>query len=320
VTKSDPHDLHVFMAQVSAEMASEYERIYKKAAGDPGTAGDEGEENWATLLRDWLPPNYHVETKGQLIAPDGSLSPQVDVLVLKPSYPRKLREKKVWLAGGVAAAFECKTTVTARHVTEAVERCARFKSLYAPRHGSPLKELRSPLIYGLIAHSHSWKGEKSDPVGNIERSLATAESAVTHPRLQLDLLCAADLATWSAAHITMYEAKWNPGQQAHLERAFEGPFGPMTSLTCSARETPSQTSEFQPVGAFISILTQQLAWEDASLRDIADYYRLADLWGSAAGDMRPWASSVYSDGVRAQLVAGRGTNGQAWDEWSISLI
>jgi hypothetical protein len=104
------HALHTFMAQVTNEMASEYERIYARAAEDPGTAGDEGEENWAALLREWLPPNYHVKTKGRLLSHDGSMSPQIDVLVLKPSYPLKLLEKKIWLADGVAAAFECKTT------------------------------------------------------------------------------------------------------------------------------------------------------------------------------------------------------------------
>ncbi|WOF45096.1 hypothetical protein KNJ79_09585 [Sphingopyxis indica] len=51
------HDLHTFMAQVTTEMASEHERIYAKSAGGPGTTGGEGEENWATLLRDWLPPS-----------------------------------------------------------------------------------------------------------------------------------------------------------------------------------------------------------------------------------------------------------------------
>jgi hypothetical protein len=85
-----PHALHMFMAQVTEEMASEYERIYARAVEDPGTAGDEGEENWATLLRDWLPPNYHVRTKGRLLSHNGLMSPQIDVLVLKPSYPRKL--------------------------------------------------------------------------------------------------------------------------------------------------------------------------------------------------------------------------------------
>src|SRR5579864_7944483 len=146
------------MSQISQEMASEYARIRARAREDPGTAGDEGEENWAEILRGWLPATYQVETKGRLIGHDGRMTPQVDIVVLKPSYPRRLLKKKVFLAGGVAAAFECKATLTAAHVATAVETCTKVKSLFEPRQGSPYRELRSPIVFGLLAHSHSWKG------------------------------------------------------------------------------------------------------------------------------------------------------------------
>ena len=45
------HDLYDFMQQVSDEMSTEYHRIQRRAAEDPGTAGDQGEENWAGMLR-----------------------------------------------------------------------------------------------------------------------------------------------------------------------------------------------------------------------------------------------------------------------------
>ena len=45
MSDTQPHDLHTFMEQVTREIASEYKRIYTRAAEDPGTAGDEGEEN-----------------------------------------------------------------------------------------------------------------------------------------------------------------------------------------------------------------------------------------------------------------------------------
>ncbi len=313
-----PHDLYTFMAQVSDEMASEYERIYARAAEDPGTAGDEGEENWATLFREWLPPTYHVQTKGRLIGHDGAMSLQIDVLVLKPSYPKKLLEKKVWLAAGVAAAFECKTTLKASHVKAAVERCIEFKRLYPERTGSPYRELRSPLIYGLLAHSHSWKGERSDPVGNIKKVLEDAAPAVSHPRLMLDLLCVADLATWSGSYITDYRAAWKPEDRQELEQDFGGPRGPMSSLVCSAVDGDQQASEFRPIGALISHLTQKLAREDVAVRDIADYYRMANMWGTGQGMMQPWPVSVYSEGVRAQILAGRSVNGGGWDEWNLA--
>ena len=151
------HDLHDFMRQLSNEMAAEYDRIQKRATEDPGTAGDQGEENWAELLRGWLPRTYAVVTKGRIISADGRTSPQVDVLVLKDVYPERLLDKKLYLAAGVAAAFECKTTLTAAHIAKAVQTCVIIKDLYPVREGSPYKELHAPIVYGLLAHSHSWK-------------------------------------------------------------------------------------------------------------------------------------------------------------------
>ena len=42
--KEKPHDLYDFMKQVTNDMSLEYHRIQKRAAEDPGTAGDQGEE------------------------------------------------------------------------------------------------------------------------------------------------------------------------------------------------------------------------------------------------------------------------------------
>ena len=55
MSQDKTHDLYDFMQQISNEMAAEYDRIQKRATEDPGTAGDQGEENWAELLRGWLP-------------------------------------------------------------------------------------------------------------------------------------------------------------------------------------------------------------------------------------------------------------------------
>jgi hypothetical protein len=84
------HELHDFMSQLTEDIRSEYERIQKRVFEDPGTAGDEGEENWAELLRKWLPSGYRVVTKGRILGYQGIASPQVDIIVLHPSYPEYL--------------------------------------------------------------------------------------------------------------------------------------------------------------------------------------------------------------------------------------
>jgi hypothetical protein len=196
MAQQKPHDLYKFMQQISEEVALEYERIQMRATEDPGTAGDQGEENWAELLRDWLPRTYEVVTKGRIISQDGVTSPQIDVLVLNGAYPKKLVRKKLYLAAGVAAAFECKVTLKPSHIVETIENCTKIKNLYPIRTGTPYKELHSPIIYGLLAHSHAWKGEKSTPEKNIELKLLEVDGIhAAHPRLQLDLVCVADLAS-----------------------------------------------------------------------------------------------------------------------------
>jgi len=139
------NDLHDYLLGVTEDMSRDYHQIQKRATQDPGTAGDQGEENWAELLRGWLPPTYQVVTKGRILGHDGNASPQVDVLVLRPSYPRKLLGKKLYLAGGVAAAFECKVTLKKSHIYEAFQTAALINKLLPPRWGSPYKELHNPI-------------------------------------------------------------------------------------------------------------------------------------------------------------------------------
>jgi hypothetical protein len=84
------HELLDFLKQSSDAIQAEYERIARRSAEDPGTAGDEGEENWKSLLADWLPPYYQVVTKGRVLFWNGKASPQMDVIVLAPEYPKGL--------------------------------------------------------------------------------------------------------------------------------------------------------------------------------------------------------------------------------------
>jgi hypothetical protein len=165
--ESEYHDLHDFMSSVTKEMADDYNRIQKRVKEDPGTAGDQGEENWAELLRDWLPPIYQVVTKGRILSHTGITSPQVDVLVLKPTYPKKLLKKKIYLAAGVAAAFECKIKLEKQHIDTTTDNAAKIRRNFQNRIGSPYKELNSSMIYGLLAHSHDWRRPKSKPIGTM---------------------------------------------------------------------------------------------------------------------------------------------------------
>jgi hypothetical protein len=51
------HDFFKLLADVNEALARDYRRIRQRSADDPGTAGDQAEEDWAEILRSWLPAN-----------------------------------------------------------------------------------------------------------------------------------------------------------------------------------------------------------------------------------------------------------------------
>ena len=166
----------------------------------------------------------------------------------------------------------------AEHIEKAVKTCVKIKNLYPERKGTPYKELHAPIVYGLLAHSHSWTGPNSKPEDNIERKLRASDASyVLHPRPGLDLLCVADLGTWTSSKTTFV----GPRVIRDYESTPYSVYGPEgAALSMHIGHTPSsshQVQHFTPIGTLISYLTQRLAWEDQTLRDLADYYRLTGI-------------------------------------------
>ena len=311
------HDLHHFMWQLSRDMAVNYEYLQTRVTEDPGTTGDQAEIHWAEWLREWLPPTYKVVTKGRIINQYGEASGQIDVLVLKSFYPEKLYTNKHYLSVGVAAAFECKTTLKASHIEEATAACVKIQKLYRHREGTPYKELHSPIVYGLLAHSHDWKGENATPEANIIRKLSESDILhVSHPRQGLDLLCVADCGTWVLAKIL-----WYVGPESVLRKEFALRKTLPEGINCGHLEhTPfreNETRDFTPIGTFYANLMERLAWEDPTLRDIVDYYQATKIAGGGGGRLRGWSLEKFSDVVQKQIRGGRrlSNNTVSWDEW-----
>jgi hypothetical protein len=323
------NDLFDYMRDATHQMQSEYERIQKRATEDPGTAGDNGEENWAALLRLWLPQYYSIVTKGRIMNSEGECSPQIDVLVLSPSYPKALLGKKEYLEGGVVAAFECKLTLTAEHIREAVKTSAKIHRLSEQRRDTPYKELHSRIRYGLLAHSHVWKGEKSTPIDNVQKHLSDAEGKETnHPREQIDVICISDLATWNTSKMIF------AGQQilSALEIRYKG-FGKLwqsiqsdggvieTVHTCFAaihQEDEEKKKLFTPIGSFLTKILEMLAWEDVNLRPIADYFINSNILGAGVGECKIGSLGILSDELADKIRKGNYLiNEGRWDEWKM---
>jgi hypothetical protein len=315
------HDLFQFMASVRTSMGETYSRITARSVQDPGTAGDQAEESWASVLRDWLPSNYHVVTKGRILAPNGDTSPQVDVLVLVPSYPRSLLTQKFYFAGGVVAAFECKLTMRDSDWEKVFATAARIKRLLEPTLGTPFDELHQPPFFGLLTHTLKQRktakngetliGDALDHIRKHEVSFAQS------PREMLDLVCVADQGIYvlnKSVHIHPY-MDTSARQMLREARTREA----VTTIYIARSENSGWTrrgwdTAGEIFGGLIHALTRYIAYRDPSIRAFSDYLSLSGTWGGI-GVPVTWKLSVLSRGVITRL-RRHGYEESPWSPWA----
>ncbi|MEV6287115.1 DUF6602 domain-containing protein [Kribbella sp. NPDC051770] len=288
------HDLVEFVRQAAQEMALEYQRIYARTREDPGTAGDEGEENWAELLRRWLPSTHHVVTKGRILASDGQASRQVDVLVLSPSYPRGLIGKKLYFAAGVLAAFECKTTLRPEHIKVAIERAVSIAQI-----GRSDESVNRKIVYGLLAHSAQVPDTRTPAADTISRLLHEKDQElVRDPRDCLGVVCVADLGTWAMTQSLMLLDDLYP---PHLLSGYGGP-----SASYPFGDEFDDDPAPEPIGRLLTCLLQALGEEDSGLQPFAQYFADVGLYGVSHAETRRWMLKDLPPGIIRRPTGSQG--------------
>jgi hypothetical protein len=254
------------------------------------------------LFKNWLPSDYQIVTKGRLVSEKGKASPQVDVIVLYPFYPKHLLDKKLYLTAGVAAAFECKNTLMGSHIVKAVQNSVSIKDLTIYNKGTYKKELYSPIIYGLVCHSHSWKSDDSLTTKIITEKLVQSDQEYcTNPRQCLDFVCVSDLAVWSSLKqplsLKLYEQygtqvlKWDEGIQSAYALSDKYKFGDGTE----------SRNNFTPIGTFLSKLLKRFALSDERLKHFSDYFASV-LPKGAALKWRNWPNIHLSEEAKKDLI------------------
>lgn len=302
------HELREFLKRANEDINREYDRISWRVLEDPGTAGDQGEENWKKLLKLWLPSDFEIVTKGRILGIDGTASPQIDVIVLSPDYPKQLVDCKLYLAGGVVAAFECKTTLKSSHIKKLMENARVISALSPSESGSPRKDLKRKIFYGLLAHSHDWKNPRSKPKVNVRDAIIRYDAdIIIHPREMPDIICVADVATWRSCKFVI------PPQPDETARGVTAENRVISSYIEANAEEPDYT----PVGSMIFSLLERLSWERCSLRDIVSYMQVLNVEGSGHGRSRFWPAAVLSEDTRTHLVNLE--NGGLWNEWNLYI-
>jgi hypothetical protein len=84
---------------------------------------------------------------------------------------------------------------------------------------------------------------------------------------------------------------------------------------------PSEPTATTPIGVLFAGLLLRVAWEDSSLRPLADYWRRTEMFGPGQGKMRQWeVDAIYTEGVAPRVRAGGLANGVPWDEWSVGFL
>lgn len=311
--------LFEFIRRASQSMQDDYNTIQTWAKEDPGSAGDQGEENWATLLRQWLPSTFHIVTKGRIIGYDGTMSPQIDIVILKPEYPKGLYDsrQKIFLACGVLAAFECKLTLNQSHIKKFFENSIKIKSLVEKKEGTPYDELHSGILYGLLAHSHSWKRNNTKVQEHISKSLFNElDKTVTSPLLMPDLVCVANLCYWNNVILPYIGPSYNVQWTEELKQKY-GENG-----SCVAYYVHQNINDkyVYPIGGLLQSITTKLAWYCEGLCSLSDYYAKINIGGSGEGIGKSFdIAQIYSGNVKNDILHGRLVTGvhSKWHKWSM---
>lgn len=320
-----PHDLVSFFNFYSFKIQKDYEILSRRVREDPGTAGDQGEENWREFLECWLPDNYSIVTKGRVLNLNGEATQQWDIIILKPGYPKALLGYKHYISSGVFAVFECKITLRKEHIEQHIKRTHEFKNILKAEDIRRIKSsldtslqrahgfsiTHSSIHTGLLAHTTRWKkkGRKTEEI--IDEEIANKDmEIVTHPRYMTDFICVPNIAAWVARRMLFSPSikllpnfegihvvnKDNPDlstcEVTSWHRAPRSGYHVLSNRTY--REGSIVQMSINPLSYLISALMEKLGHADQRLKEIADYISHVTHSGSRSVK-RYWPEDIYSE-------------------------
>ena len=332
-TNQNKHDLAEYLEEIQLALSQDYKQIQKRVKEDPGTAGDQAETTWAEVLRRWLPSHFHVVTKGRIIGSSGAASSQIDILVLWPNYPPFLLEKKLYIASGIAAAFEVKLTLRPHHIKKAFETAINLSEITEDEHfkrknrkrrkgeNFAYEEYHRIFEYGILAHSYETSDSSKAMDAITEKIRSLDAELVKHPKQMLDLVCVHGLGSWVSERTAIAEfIVKTPGRPNMIEWHHQQ--HPVTTYVAHSKDQWGKNSSiyhnFSPLGAFLAQLYRKLARTDTSLLPLANFYTTTLSTGRGGGPgSRLWKELTTPDEIwkmSSGIRAGKGP--LADDEYS----
>lgn len=314
-------DVQDIVKSFDREMQEDYVRISKNASKDPGTAGDQGQANWQELLKKWLPSYFKIVVNGRVVSNKSTDSPQIDIIILRPEYPDILIEKKVFVADGIIAMFECKTTLRREDIKKTFQNSERLSNHFEHLKGTFRNELNRPFIYGMICHSHEWKGKNSNPVDNISNALNDNLAEITsHPRNMLDFLCVADLGFWKSLKSIQSASEYTMSKVNNTD--FKPTGTTQTAYMCHADKVTVPNQTFSPQGNLLSFLFQRLSWQFDGLKPLSQLFSKS---GTTSGGKTQrlgqiWTIDIFSEELKNRSCFGPFSESPLNDEWSWAFM
>lgn len=308
------HEFFEFMQSLRHRLGNDYERISKRAGEDPGTAGDEGEESWAEVLRGWLPANYPVVTKGRMLFSNGEASAQLDVLVLSPSYPMELRNKKYYFSGGVLAAFECKLRLRKSDLRKIIQTCAHIKRLNMGSRDTVYDSLFARPFFGILAHSSEWK---RDPIFQLHESLLDlTASMTTDVREAIDVGCIANSGCTSVTKDVLVKGAVDGALRTELK---DYKLNSAVVLVYSTRN--HEMNKDWPAGirsdalaSLIQEISTSLAYDDIALRPWVEHLQSLHAHGGIGKSIIVDGRQALSSQVLTRIKS-EGFDSGIWSKW-----
>lgn len=163
----------------------------------------------------------------------------------------------------------------------------------------------------------------SNPIDNVDARITEVLNSIDHPSGLVDIICVADLGAWTLVHWVECPWLYDDDFREFRRKAGALPGGSVTTgyfryigANFGDREEPTEEAP-NPIAVLVAELLKRLAWDDADLLPIADYFRIAGITASGTMTPRLFGLDVLSEEVQERLRHhGPSTGPEAfWDPW-----
>lgn len=271
------------------QIENDYNRARANARnGDPQRAGHESEAVWHSFIPKWFPIG-DVVTRKYLVGPNGSTN-EVDLVLLKPDYPKDLRNESSILVSGVAAAFSCKLTLKKPDLAEALAQKQLINRIAGEGGSTWPAVMTGPVPFGLLAQSTTLSPGAphfSDYLAHLYYEVAHAQNSplVNRPQEELDALLIADRGFWNTTYSSLIPRVDKEGTLVHK---------PMTAFMAHGQ---GDNHPGYPLVQFLIWLSTRCGNNNTSLSALSSVFGPP----KAEGLMHFWELSIFPEHIQNNL-------------------